>query len=87
MFVRARPQEGQTDGITGSTQQGVTCTHAATRCCVVGADAETRQIVAKPRRGDKWLVTDGLKAGDRVVVSAGCKSTSRAQVKSAGNTG
>ncbi len=37
---------------------------------VVGADnkVETRQIVASQAIGDKWLVTDGLKAGDRVVV-------------------
>jgi membrane fusion protein (multidrug efflux system) len=37
---------------------------------VVGADnkAELRQIVADRTVGDKWLVTSGLKAGDKVIV-------------------
>lgn len=30
---------------------------------------ETRPIVASRAIGDKWLVTEGLKAGDRVVIS------------------
>ncbi len=54
---------------------------------VAGADnsVETRQIVASRAIGDKWLVTDGLKAGDRVVVSGRKKYVPGAQVKSAGN--
>ncbi|MCQ6473364.1 HlyD family secretion protein, partial [Vibrio parahaemolyticus] len=50
---------------------------------VVGADnkVETRQIVASQAIGDKWLVTDGLKAGDRVFVSGLQKVRPGSQVK------
>ena len=37
---------------------------------VVGADnkVELRSLVTERAIGDKWLVTDGVKAGDRVIV-------------------
>ena len=37
---------------------------------MVGADdkVELRPLVADRAIGDKWLVSDGLKAGDRVIV-------------------
>lgn len=72
MFVRARLQEGTKPTALLVPQQGVTRTpRGDATVLVVGADnkVETRQIVASQAIGDKWLVTDGLKAGDRVVVS------------------
>ncbi len=72
MFVRARLQEGTKPTALLVPQQGVTRTpRGDATVLVVGADnkVETRQIVASRAIGDKWLVTDGLKAGDRVVVS------------------
>ncbi len=39
------------------------------------------QIVASQAIGDKWLVTEGLKAGDRVVISGLQKVRPGVQVK------
>ncbi|EAX6303077.1 multidrug efflux RND transporter periplasmic adaptor subunit AcrA [Salmonella enterica] len=84
MFVRARLQEGTKPTALLVPQQGVTRTpRGDATVLVVGADnkVETRQIVASQAIGDKWLVTDGLKAGDRVVVSGLQKVRPGAQVK------
>ncbi|EBI5272383.1 multidrug efflux RND transporter periplasmic adaptor subunit AcrA [Salmonella enterica] len=84
MFVRARLQEGIKPTALLVPQQGVTRTpRGDATVLVVGADnkVETRQIVASQAIGDKWLVTDGLKAGDRVVVSGLQKVRPGAQVK------
>ncbi|ECO1087656.1 multidrug efflux RND transporter periplasmic adaptor subunit AcrA [Salmonella enterica subsp. enterica serovar Kentucky] len=84
MFVRARLQEGTKLTALLVPQQGVTRTpRGDATVLVVGADnkVETRQIVASQAIGDKWLVTDGLKAGDRVVVSGLQKVRPGAQVK------
>lgn len=84
MFVRARLQEGTKPTALLVPQQGVTRTpRGDATVLVVGAEnkVETRQIVASQAIGDKWLVTDGLKAGDRVVVSGLQKVRPGAQVK------
>lgn len=84
MFVRARLQEGTKPTALLVPQQGVTRTpRGDATVLVVGADnkVETRQIVASQAIGNKWLVTDGLKAGDRVVVSGLQKVRPGAQVK------
>ncbi|EBJ0301102.1 multidrug efflux RND transporter periplasmic adaptor subunit AcrA [Salmonella enterica] len=84
MFVRARLQEGTKPTALLVPQQGVTRTpRGDATVLLVGADnkVETRQIVASQAIGDKWLVTDGLKAGDRVVVSGLQKVRPGAQVK------
>ncbi|MDJ6620358.1 multidrug efflux RND transporter periplasmic adaptor subunit AcrA [Salmonella enterica] len=84
MFVRAHLQEGTKPAALLVPQQGVTRTpRGDATVLVVGADnkVETRQIVASQAIGDKWLVTDGLKAGDRVVVSGLQKVRPGAQVK------
>ena len=66
-YVRPRTSE---EGINPTAllvpQQGVTRTpRGDASALVIGADnkVETRQIVAAQAIGDKWLVTDGLKAG------------------------
>ncbi|EEO9709465.1 multidrug efflux RND transporter periplasmic adaptor subunit AcrA [Salmonella enterica] len=84
MFVRARLQEGTKPAALLVPQQGVTRTpRGDATVLVVGANnkVEIRQIVASQAIGDKWLVTDGLKAGDRVVVSGLQKVRPGAQVK------
>ena len=47
---------------------------------VVGADnkVEMRNITATRAIGDKWLVTEGLKDGDRVIVTGLQKFVPRA---------
>lgn len=72
MFVRARLEEGTNPTALLVPQQGVTRTpRGDASALVIGADnkVETRQIVAAQAIGDKWLVTDGLKPGDRVIVT------------------
>ncbi|MGQ7109109.1 efflux RND transporter periplasmic adaptor subunit, partial [Escherichia sp. TWPC-MK] len=70
MFVRARLEEGLNPNAILVPQQGVTRTpRGDATVLVVGADdkVETRPIVASQAIGDKWLVTEGLKAGDSVI--------------------
>ncbi|CAG9175710.1 efflux RND transporter periplasmic adaptor subunit [Cupriavidus pinatubonensis] len=71
MFVHARLREGvKTDGLL-VPQQGVTrdLKGQATALVVNAKDeVELRQIRTDRAIGDKWLVADGLKAGDRVIV-------------------
>jgi RND family efflux transporter MFP subunit len=71
MFVREQIEEGtQTDAILVPQ---VAVTHnqkGEPTALVVGADdkVELRPLVAERAIGDKWLVSDGVKAGDRVIV-------------------
>ena len=84
MFVRARLEEGINPTALLVPQQGVTRTpRGDASALVIGADnkVETRQIVAAQAIGDKWLVTDGLKPGDRVIVTGLQKVRPGAQVK------
>jgi hypothetical protein len=46
-----------------------------------GDKVEVRQITATQAIGDKWLVTDGLKSGDRVIITGLQKVKPGAQVK------
>jgi membrane fusion protein (multidrug efflux system) len=71
MFVREQIQEGvRQDGVL-VPQQGVTHDQKGEpTALVVGADnkLELRQLETDRAIGDQWLVTSGVKAGDRVVV-------------------
>lgn len=72
MFVRARLEEGTNPTALLVPQQGVTRTpRGDASALVVGAGdkVEMRNITATQAIGDKWLVTDGLKDGDRVIVT------------------
>ena len=50
---------------------------------VVGAEdkVESRPVTAAISRGDKWLITDGLAAGDKVIVDGLQKIRPGATVK------
>ncbi|OCA56354.1 efflux RND transporter periplasmic adaptor subunit [Photorhabdus namnaonensis] len=72
MFVRAKLEEGIRRDSILVPQQGVTRTpRGEATVMVVGADekVEPRVITANQAIGDKWLVTSGLKAGDRIIVT------------------
>jgi membrane fusion protein (multidrug efflux system) len=71
MFVTAHLQDGIIDNAIMAPQQGIThdpLGHAT--ALVVAADniVELRVVTASRAIGDKWLVTDGLHAGDKVIV-------------------
>lgn len=72
MFVRARIDEGMQPNAILVPQQGVTRTPRGDATVLVVNDknqVETRTVVAPQAIGDRWLVTEGLKNGDRVIVS------------------
>lgn len=72
MFVRARIDEGTQPEAILVPQQGVTRTPRGDATVLVVNDknqVETRTIVAPQAIGDRWLVTKGLKNGERVIVS------------------
>lgn len=84
MFVRARLDEGVRSDTLLAPQQGVTRNPLGdATALVVGMEdkVELRMLKADKAIGDKWLVTDGLKAGDRVIVSGLMKVRPGAQVK------
>lgn len=83
MFVRARLDEGTNPSALLVPQQGVTRTPTGqATAMVVGADnkVESRNITANQAFGDKWLVTEGLKEGDRVITTGIQRAKPGAQV-------
>ncbi|KNC95265.1 multidrug efflux RND transporter periplasmic adaptor subunit AcrA [Trabulsiella odontotermitis] len=84
MFVRARLQEGTNPNALLVPQQGVTRTPRGDATAMIvgeGDKVEVRQITATQAIGDKWLVTEGLKSGDRVIVTGLQKVRPGVQVK------
>jgi membrane fusion protein (multidrug efflux system) len=71
MFVRAVVQEGVNEQAILAPQRGVTRTpQGAAVAMVVGAEekVEPRPITVVRTVGDSWLVAEGIKPGDRVIV-------------------
>ena len=72
MFVRARINEGTQPNAILVPQQGVTRTpRGDATVLIVNAknQVESRTVVASQAIGARWLITEGLKDGDRVIVS------------------
>ena len=71
MFVRAIVQEGVSEQAILVPQRGVTRnSKGEAMVMVVGAEEKVEPRVIKVSRtvGDNWLVSEGLKAGDRVIL-------------------
>ncbi|MEH3239823.1 efflux RND transporter periplasmic adaptor subunit [Enterobacter roggenkampii] len=71
-MFRARIDEGTQPDAILVPQQGVTRTPRGDATVMVVNDknqVESRTVVAPQAIGDRWLVTEGLKNGDRVIVS------------------
>jgi membrane fusion protein (multidrug efflux system) len=84
MFVRARLDEGVRSDALLVPQEGVTRNpRGEATAMVVGADdkVEVRTLTAAQAIGNKWLVTAGLKPGDRVIVTGLQKIRPGVQVK------
>ena len=84
MFVRAKLEEGINPNAMLVPQQGVARTPRGDATVMLvgeGDKVEVRPITATQAIGDKWLVTDGLKTGDRVIVTGLQKVRPGAQVK------
>ncbi|WP_379986183.1 efflux RND transporter periplasmic adaptor subunit [Enterobacter hormaechei] len=72
MFVRARIDEGTQPDAILVPQQGVTRTPRGDATVLVVNEknqVESRTVVAPQAIGDRWLITEGLKNGDRVIIS------------------
>lgn len=84
MFVRARLEEGLNPNALLVPQQGITRTPRGEASAMVvgeGDKVEVRQVQTSQAIGDKWLVTGGLKDGDRVIITGLQKVRPGAQVK------
>ncbi|HEX3382646.1 MAG TPA: efflux RND transporter periplasmic adaptor subunit [Paraburkholderia sp.] len=84
MFVRAKIDEGVNQNALIVPQVGVTHDQKGQpTALVVGNDnkVELRQIVTTGTYGSYWVVADGLKVGDRVVVQGTDKARPGQQVK------
>ena len=71
MYVRAIVEEGVMEDAIVVPQQGVTHDPKGDAVAmVVNAEGKVEQRIVKTERaiGDKWLVSDGLKAGDQLIV-------------------
>jgi membrane fusion protein (multidrug efflux system) len=71
MYVRAKMVEGQRSQAILAPQQGITRdARGRATAMVIGKDnkAELRQVEVDRAVGDKWIVTKGLKAGDKLIV-------------------
>lgn len=89
MFVRARIDEGvQPDAIL-IPQQGVSRTPRGDATVLIvneKSQVEARPVVASQAIGDKWLISEGLKSGDQVIVSGLQKARPGEQVKATTDT-
>ncbi|EBU4615397.1 efflux RND transporter periplasmic adaptor subunit [Salmonella enterica] len=84
MFVRARIDEGVQPNAILVPQQGVTRTPRDDAMVMVVNDksqVEARNVVAAQAIGDKWLISEGLKPGDKVIVSGLQKARPGVKVK------
>ena len=71
MYVRAKLVEGRRTQAILAPQQGISRDpRGRATAMVVGKDnkVEVRQVTVDRAVGDKWIVTDGLKPGDRLIV-------------------
>ncbi|RVT89101.1 efflux RND transporter periplasmic adaptor subunit [Sphingomonas crocodyli] len=71
MYVRAKLVEGVRRAAVLAPQQGVTRDERGNSVALVvgkGDKVEQRQLTTDRAIGDKWVVTDGLKPGDRLIV-------------------
>ncbi|HFS3069457.1 TPA: efflux RND transporter periplasmic adaptor subunit [Escherichia coli] len=89
MFVRARIDEGVQPDAVLIPQQGVSRTPRGDATVLIVNDksqVEVRPVVASQAIGDKWLISEGLKSGDQVIVSGLQKARPGEQVKATTDT-
>jgi membrane fusion protein (multidrug efflux system) len=70
MYVRARLEQAVNASALTVPQQAVQRDLNGASVFVIGADNKVavRPVTADVAQGDKWIVTEGLKAGDKVIV-------------------
>ena len=75
MFVRVRVEQAQVEGAVLLPQQAVTRGSHGDSVMVVAADGAVapRQVKVEGAQGQNWIVTDGLKPGEQVMVEGAMK--------------
>ena len=70
LYVRVRIEQAQADNAISVPQQAVTRTQQGDTLMVVGEDGKVSQRSVKITAGqnNRWIVTEGLKAGEQVMV-------------------
>ena len=84
MYVRAVVQEGEVDRAILVPQQGVSRDSKGNPLALIvdgEGKVQQRMITVDRAIGDKWLITDGLKPGDRLIVEGMQKVRPGASVK------
>jgi membrane fusion protein, multidrug efflux system len=83
MYVRVRLQQAQANEVIELPQQAVTRSSAGDSVMVVGADGKVspRQVKVGSGKNGYWIVLDGLKAGEQVMVDGFQKLRGDAPVK------
>jgi membrane fusion protein (multidrug efflux system) len=84
MYVRAIVQEGEVDHAILVPQQGVSRDPKGNPVALIvdgEGKVQQRMITVDRAIGDKWLITDGLKPGDRLIVEGMQKVRPGASVK------
>jgi membrane fusion protein, multidrug efflux system len=83
MYARARLEQAVDEQAITVPQQAVIRTQDNASVMLVGADGKVsaQQIKTGAAQGDKWLVLQGLKAGDKVIVEGLQKAKPGATVK------
>jgi len=70
MYVRARLEQGVNEAAIAVPQQAVVRGAEGSSVMVVGSDNKVvaRPVKAEASTGDKWIVSEGLKGGERIIV-------------------
>jgi membrane fusion protein (multidrug efflux system) len=83
MYVRVRLQQAQANAVIELPQQAVTRSGAGDSVMVVGADGKVapRTVKIGSAKDGQWVVLEGLKAGEQVMVDGFQKLRGDAPVK------
>jgi membrane fusion protein (multidrug efflux system) len=83
MYVRARIEQAVNDKAITVPQQAIQRDPTGATVMLVGADGKVsvQPVKADTAQGDLWIVSEGLKAGDRVIVEGFQKARPGATVK------
>jgi membrane fusion protein (multidrug efflux system) len=70
MYVRARLEQGVNDAAITVPQQAIVRTNEGSTVLIVGADNKviSQPVTANANDGNNWVVSNGLKGGERIVV-------------------
>lgn len=83
MYVRARLEQAVQEQAIAIPQQAVQRAPTGSSVMIIGADGKVaaQPVKADAAQGDKWIVSEGLKAGDRVIVEGFQKAPPGTPVK------